>query len=153
MQLQQLQHLRIHLHYNIVLLKYWKEKEIIQIQQRLMFIALELLCIVLLFTFTYNRWQMFSNKEPFEKLTPVQLLTRVLINKERPSPMPSVPKILQDLINKCWSQSTEERPDMFSVVESLAQVQIQISSEIPSKPLPENKKRFYGKKYEKLLTQ
>lgn len=77
---------------------------------------------------------MFSGKEPFEGLSQVQVITKTAVRNERPSPMPNVPKKLQQLIESCWKQSPDQRPDIQKVSDALPEIQLEILLKQSPKP-------------------
>ncbi len=73
-----------------------------------------------------NRWEIFSESEPFAKSNQAQVITKIVVKNERPSPMPDIPIQFIKLIEMCWKQDPKERPDILQVIEILKQVQATI---------------------------
>lgn len=77
-------------------------------------------------------FEVFTLQEPFGELTPVQVISRVLINKQRP-PLPDMGDALMQqpgaaqfvaLMQRCWHMEPQQRPSMEEVEQEMRCVAI-----------------------------
>jgi hypothetical protein len=51
-------------------------------------------------------------KEPFDDMNDVQIISSILFADKRPDIPPETPPKYSELIRKCWSRNTEDRPSI-----------------------------------------
>jgi len=72
------------------------------------------------FSFGSCLYSIFLDKFPFEELSNTFQVCSTIVSGGRPTiPEASIPKVFQDLIKKCWSQESSDRPDFSSIVSTL----------------------------------
>ena len=70
------------------------------------------------YSFGIFLWELLTGDMPYQDKKPHEIIAMVT-DGDRPPLPDNVPPKLRDLITKCWSQNTNERPTMSSVVTSL----------------------------------
>jgi len=72
------------------------------------------------YSFGILLWEICALKKPFDSVKSADEFRKVVFEKgARPKLFKSWPKHLNDTLNKCWSNSPNERPDMWQVKTSL----------------------------------
>jgi serine/threonine protein kinase len=75
-------------------------------------------------------WHIFSRQLPFEgrRMTDPQIMKLTVMNKKRPAmpPGPDTPKLYDTLINKCWDEDFNKRPDFILIVKALRRKDVNI---------------------------
>lgn len=70
-----------------------------------------------------NRWEVFSEKIPFDGVKPLKLITLVTKNG-RPEPMPkNLPEDIKNIITSGWSQNPSDRPTMEQIHTQLQSIE------------------------------
>jgi serine/threonine protein kinase len=73
------------------------------------------------YSFGILLWEICSLKKPFGSVKSADKFHEVVFKKgARPKLVKCWPKHLNDTMNKCWSNSPNERPDMWQVKTSLS---------------------------------
>ncbi len=74
------------------------------------------------YSFGVVMWEILTGKPPYAGLNLGQV-TKKLMGQEHEVIPKDIPKVYQDLLRDCWSQSRQMRPSMGKVIESLRQYQ------------------------------
>ena len=64
-------------------------------------------------------WEIVSRQIPFKGLNTPQIITKVIVHKERPPIPRETPSLLVGLMSSCWSESREKRPTIERVITQL----------------------------------
>jgi len=72
------------------------------------------------FSYSYVLWELVTGKIPYEGLfqTFNQLVEAIVLRGYRASIPPSCPKLLSDLILRCWSPMAQDRPSFQEILDS-----------------------------------
>lgn len=65
-----------------------------------------------------SRWEIFSEKLPFQDIKiPAALIRKLVVDKIRPPlPIPDTPKLLSNVIEACWRDNPNDRPEVGDVL-------------------------------------
>jgi len=68
-----------------------------------------------------DRWELFSERIPFEDISPLALIYEISVNNIRPE-MDKVdwPFTLCEAIRKCWDVDAKKRPQIYDVKSKLS---------------------------------
>ena len=64
--------------------------------------------------------QIFTRKEPFDEVDAIEAARLVAIEERRPRISSSIPRIISELIEKCWADPPSSRPSFESICEELS---------------------------------
>uniref|UniRef100_A0A7N0T0N7 non-specific serine/threonine protein kinase n=1 Tax=Kalanchoe fedtschenkoi TaxID=63787 RepID=A0A7N0T0N7_KALFE len=82
-----------------------------------------------IFSFGIVLWELLTGKLPYEYLTPLQAAVGVVQKGLRPTiPKNTHPK-LAELLERCWQQEPEMRPDFPEIIEILQQIAKEVNEE------------------------
>lgn len=70
-------------------------------------------------------WEMFSLKKPYKKITRRQIEEKVICGGERPKVSTHWPGSLQNIMRQCWAEDPDDRPNLETVFEAIANAQRQ----------------------------
>ncbi|VVB04579.1 unnamed protein product [Arabis nemorensis] len=101
------------------------------------------------YSFGLVLWEMLAGATPYEEMTPYQAAFAVMQRNIRPVIPSDCPAAMKELIEQCWSEETDERPEFWQIVKVLEQFDKSLKSKgrldlMPSQICPERKK---GHKY------
>lgn len=73
------------------------------------------------YSFGIVLWEIITGRAPYEDITPVQAAFAVVHKNARPTFPEHCPFAIQKLIEKCWVQNPEKRPEFWEIVSILEQ--------------------------------
>ncbi|KAJ4976541.1 hypothetical protein NE237_001647 [Protea cynaroides] len=73
------------------------------------------------YSFGLILWEMVAGTIPYEGMIPVQVAYAVVNKNLRPDIPPNCPPALRALIEQCWAQKPENRPEFWQIVKVLEQ--------------------------------
>ena len=81
------------------------------------------------YSFGIMFWQMFALKTPFDKFDHAKHMDLVVNKGKRPSPIKSIlSPTLHQMMEKCWSENTKQRPTFDTICDTLQDELIRIES-------------------------
>ncbi|KAH9291678.1 hypothetical protein KI387_016964, partial [Taxus chinensis] len=73
------------------------------------------------YSFGIVLWEIATGRVPYEDMTPVQAAFAVVHKNARPTLPEDCPLAMRKLIDNCWAQNPEKRPDFWYIVKILEQ--------------------------------
>jgi len=86
--------------------------------------------LVDVYSFAICTWELFSRLQPFQELTPQQLLRQVPDGLRPDIQDAKTPVSMKKLISACWAEHPKNRPDFTQVIRALADIK---SGQVPPK--------------------
>lgn len=87
-------------------------------------IALELFCKFFLLLDLRVSWELFTGYIPFSTYrNELSMVADIIATDARPSPMPSSPKGISELISEMWQKAMDKRPSANLVLKRLSAMQ------------------------------
>ncbi|KAL8234380.1 hypothetical protein R6Q59_020480 [Mikania micrantha] len=82
------------------------------------------------FSFGVVLWELLTGKVPYEYLTPLQAAVGVVQKGLRPTIPKNTPPKLAELLEKCWQQDPNLRPDFTEIIEILKQISKEVGEDV-----------------------
>lgn len=76
-----------------------------------------------IYSFGLLLWELVAGKIPYEDMTPIQAAFAVVDKNIRPVIPGECPPVMQMLIEQCWCEKPEKRPEFWQVVKVLEQLE------------------------------
>jgi serine/threonine protein kinase len=74
------------------------------------------------YSFGVVLWELITRQEPYKGLNKPDIIVGVVSNELRPPLFPDMEPLIVELIQVCWAQDPDERPDFQTIVDRLTEV-------------------------------
>lgn len=70
-----------------------------------------------IYSFGITLWQLYTDKQPYGGVDPVNVAVEVIVNQRRPSlDNLSVPQTIKKLLEQCWVADPTQRPSLDDII-------------------------------------